>query len=43
MFLGILNWDDAVAFHAGVYYWGTITLIVFFALSFVLVPPRAKR
>jgi hypothetical protein len=42
MFLTILNWDDAVAFHADIHYWGTFALLALMAASFVLRPPRAK-
>lgn len=42
MFMAILNWDDAVAFHAGVHYWGTYVLLGLLVCSFVIVPPRKK-
>jgi hypothetical protein len=42
MFMAILNWDDAVAFHADIHYWGTYVLLGLLACSFVIVPPRKK-
>jgi hypothetical protein len=43
MFLAILNWDDAVAFHSALYFCGTIALLVLLLLSMVIKPPRAKK
>lgn len=43
MFMAILNWEDAVAFHAGVYHWGTWVLMATFVATFVLRPPSTKR
>jgi Mg2+/citrate symporter len=43
MFIAILNWDDAMAFHADVFYWGTFLLLTLLMASFVVRPPRTKK
>ncbi len=43
MFMAILNWDDAVAFHTDLFHWATITLFVATVLTFIIIPPRSKN
>jgi len=42
MFMAILNWDNAIAFHSDVFHWSSIALIIATLLTFVIIPPRAK-
>lgn len=42
MFMAILNWDNAFAFHADVFHWGSIALLIATLLTFVIIPPRSK-
>lgn len=43
MFLSMLDWNDAISFHRGVHYWGTILLFLGLVLSFLLRPPRVDK
>ena len=43
MFLSMLDWNDAVAFHSDVHYWGTILLLIGLALSLLVRPPRVDK
>lgn len=43
MFLSMLDWNDAVAFHSDVYHWGTIVLFLGLALSLIVRPPRVDK
>lgn len=43
MFIVVLHWDDAVAFHTDIYHWGTIALLALLVLSLTVRPPRSKK
>jgi magnesium-transporting ATPase (P-type) len=43
MFIVLLDWSDALAFHNNFYHWGTILLVLFTIFSFIIPPPRSKN